>query len=179
MAESRRKTDKAPATAADTAAPEGEAKPAGKRSWLKFAIIGIAVLAIAGGVGAWLLLRHAKPKVSKPVAPVAVGPAVYISLDPPFVTNIESDQAERLLQITAQVMTHDVPTSELVKANDPVIRNDLLLLFSDQKYTNISVVAGKEQLRAAALEVVRHAISTAGGKPEQVEAIYFTSFVLQ
>ena len=40
-------------------------------------------------------------------------------------------------------------------------------------------VEGKEKLRAAALEQVRKIVKTEGGKPESVDNVYFTSFVMQ
>jgi flagellar protein FliL len=85
----------------------------------------------------------------------------------------------RFLQITVQAMSRDQPTLDLLKANDPVVRNDLLLLFGNQKYATISTSAGKEKLRADALDTVRKVVAGAGGKPELVEAVYFTSFVMQ
>ena len=38
---------------------------------------------------------------------------------------------------------------------------------------------GKEKLRAAALEAIRKIVAAEGGKPEELEAVYFTSFVMQ
>ena len=66
-----------------------------------------------------------------------------------------------------------------MKTNDPAIRNDLLLLFGNQKYADIATRAGKEQLRADALAAVRKHHRAAGGHPERLEAVYFTSFVMQ
>ena len=172
MSQNRRKTDQA-----EEGAQAADGKTPGKRSWLKFAIIGAAVLVIGGGAAGWFLMHRAKAP-PKPVE-VKIGPPIYISLDPAFVTNIESDQAERLLQINVQVMTHDLKTSEAIKANDPVIRNNLLLLFSAQKYAEITAIAGREKLRAQALDTVRHAMTGDEAKPESIEALDFTSFGLQ
>jgi flagellar FliL protein len=66
-----------------------------------------------------------------------------------------------------------------VKANDPVVRNDLLLLLGGQHYATISTREGKEKLREQALESVRRVVTNAGGKADKVEAVYFTSFVMQ
>jgi len=76
-------------------------------------------------------------------------------------------------------MTRDPPTVELLKANDPAVRNDLLLLLGNQKSSVLGTRDGKEHLRADALAAIRHVIEGAGGKPDKVEAIYFTSFVMQ
>ena len=155
-----------------------EAPKARKRLWLAIAA---AVLLLAGaGVGGWLWLAHPKGKPGTAKAePLPTGPALYIALDPPFVTNFEADQAVRFLQLTVQIMTHDPATVDLVKTSDPAIRNDLLLLFSNQKYADLATRDGKERLRAAALAAVRKIVAAGGGKPDRVEAIYFTSFVMQ
>jgi flagellar FliL protein len=161
------------------AAPEAEAAPKSKK-WLIIGII--AFLAIAGGgVGAWLTFghndTHGKKAAEKPKEPLA--PPLYVALDPPFVVNFEGDQLVRFLQITVQVMTRDPATVEILKANDPVVRNDLLMLFANQKYEVVAQRAGKEKLRSDALAAVRHVVQSAGGKPDHIEQVYFTSFVMQ
>jgi flagellar protein FliL len=125
----------APAAAAATAAPVAKAS-ARKKPWLLIGTAG-AVLLACGGTGAWLLMAHNAPKKTTAAAPPAPpsGPPLYVALDPPFVSNFEGDQQVRFLQVTAQIMTHDPKTVEALKAEDPIIRNDLLLLFSNQKAT--------------------------------------------
>src|SRR5262249_40534282 len=135
-----------------------------------------------GGVGAWLLLgssgnTHSKKVAGKPKE--AIGPPLYVAPDPPFVVNFDGDQVVRFLPITVQGMTRDPATVEVPKANDPVVRNDLLMLFTNQKYEVVSQRAGKEKLRTDALAAVRHVVEGAGGKPDHIEQIYFTSFVMQ
>jgi flagellar FliL protein len=167
----------APAAAA-TATPVA-ATPARKKPWLLIGIAG-AVLLACGGTGAWLLLAHNAPKTAanSPPPPPA-GPPLYVPLDPPFVANFQGDQQVRFLQITAQLMTHDPKTVEALKASDPIIRNDLLLLFSNQKAADLGTNEGKEKLRTSALEAVRKVLAANGGKPEKVDAVLFTTFVMQ
>jgi flagellar FliL protein len=163
------------------AAPDGTAaaKPAGRRSWLAFTIIMLLIFG-GGGAAAWYFMMASgdKPTHVKKAAPPA-GPPMYVALDPPFVVNFEAEQLVRFLQITVQVMSRDAQVVDLIKANDPVIRNDLLLLFGNQTYAVIATREGKEQLRKQALNAVRNVIKSAGGKAELVEAVYFTSFVMQ
>jgi flagellar FliL protein len=66
-----------------------------------------------------------------------------------------------------------------LKAADPIIRNDLLLLFSNQKATDLETNAGKEQLRTDALAAVRKVLAANEGKPEKIDAVLFTTFVMQ
>jgi len=156
-----------------------EAAPKRKGKTLLIVMVLAVVLLAGGGAGAWFMLApHGKQKKAE-VKQEPLSPALYVALDPPFVVNFEADQAVRFLQVTVQVMSRDQPTLDLLKANDPVVRNDLLLLFGNQKYATISTSAGKEQLRADSLQAVRKVVAGAGGKPDLVEAIYFTSFVMQ
>src|SRR2546423_6495915 len=96
-------------------------------------------------------------------------PPLNVARVPPFVVNFEGEQVVRFLQITVQVMTRDPATVEILKANDPVVRNDLLLLFGNQKYEVVASRAGKEKLRSDALTAIRHVVESGGGKSDHVE----------
>lgn len=169
--------------AATTAAAEPQtaanAKVKGKGKLLLFIVL--AVLLAAGGAGAWWWLAHsgAKPTSAHAPAPAPAAPPSYLPLDPPFVVNFESEQAVRFLQITVQLMSRDPKTIELLKGNDPMVRDRLLMLFGNQKYAVLSTREGKEGLRKQALESVRAVLAGAGGQPDRLEAVYFTSFVMQ
>jgi flagellar FliL protein len=161
-------------------APAEEPAPAGQGKNKLLILIVVAVLVLAGGgIGAWFAFPAHSGKKPGAVKHEPLAPPQYVALDPPFVVNFENDQQVRFLQVTAQLMSRDVSTIELLKANDPVVRNDLLLLFGGQKYSVVSTREGKEQLRAQTLTAVRKVVAAAGGKPERVEAVYFTSFVMQ
>jgi flagellar FliL protein len=105
-------------------------------------------------------------------------PAIYLPIDPAFVVNFASQGKARFLQITVEVMTRDETVPDKVKLHMPVIRNNLMLLFSDQSYDSVSTLEGKETLRESALEVVQQILEEETGDPG-VEAVYFTSFVMQ
>jgi flagellar FliL protein len=161
---------------------EGAGAPA-KKGKLGLILIVLGVLLAGGGAAAYFLLAGGSDKDKKSAGAhgeeAAKAPAVYVALDPPFVVNFEAEQLVRFLQVTVQVMSRDPITVELIKTNDPVVRNDLLLLLGNQSYATISSREGKEKLRLEALEAVRKVVKSAGGKPEAVEAVYFTSFVMQ
>jgi flagellar protein FliL len=106
-------------------------------------------------------------------------PAAYLKFDPPFVVNFENRGQMRFLQVSIEAMTRDPATAELIRQHDPKLRNDLLMLLGGQTYETISTREGKEKLRAEALQVVHDVITAEGGKPENVEQLYFTSFVMQ
>lgn len=156
-----------------------QAAPSGKGATKLIVILILAVLLLAGGgIGAWFALAH-NSKQAEVAKPEPIAPAQYVALDPPFVVNFDAEDQVRFLQIAVQLMSRDLPTLELLKTNDPMVRNDLLLLFGGQKYPVISTREGKEELRKQTLAAVRKIVAAAGGKPEKVEAVYFTSFVMQ
>jgi flagellar FliL protein len=165
--------------------PEPEAPPKKRRWWLIATVAAVLVLG-GGGGAAWYFLggepaaeatKDVKGKPGKKKVPAAE--PVYVSLDPPFVVNFESNGLVRFLQVTVQAMSRDPAMVDLIKRHDPVIRNGLLMLFSGQDYETLSTRDGKEQLRKAALAEIRKAIAAEGGKAERIEAVYFTSFVMQ
>ena len=145
--------------------------------------VGIVGAVIAVGLGATLFLTHAfshpPAKSHAAAAQKPSGPPLYLALDPAFVVNFQADQLVRFLQVSIEVMSRDQKTLDLLKNNDPVLRNDLLILLGNQKYSVISTPAGKEQLRAEALAAIRKDLAQAGGDPNKLEAVYFTSFVMQ
>ena len=85
----------------------------------------------------------------------------------------------RFLQVTVELMTRDPHTAEVIKQNNPMIRNDLIMLFGSQQYESISTREGKDKLRAEALATVAAVIDAEGGDGKKVEQLFFTSFVMQ
>jgi flagellar protein FliL len=198
----------APAAAPEAAAKEGEkaaAAPAkGGKSKLLI-IIAAAVLVLgAGGGGAWFFMHKSaadeeatadsgeeheadakdakkskgkKDKKGKAAAPKL--PALYVKYEPPFVVNFDAKGVMRFLQVSMEAMTRDAHTEELIKQNEPKIRNNMLLLLGSQTYDTISTMEGKEELRKKALEIIAKVVDEEGGEAKKVEDIYFTSFVMQ
>jgi flagellar FliL protein len=108
---------------------------------------------------------------------------LYWALDPAFVVNYQDSQVLRFLQVGVQVMAYDADTIELLKAHEPLVRNALLMLFSDQQYETLITREGKDKLREQALAELRKIVDEQSGKsgPESSgpESVYFTSFVMQ
>jgi flagellar protein FliL len=106
-------------------------------------------------------------------------PAIYVTLEPPFVVNFQAGKPAKFLQITMEIMTRDQNTAQVLKDNNPLLRNDLLMLYGGQEYDTVASSDGREALRQKALEAVRGVVRKEGGKPSEVEAVYFTSLVMQ
>jgi flagellar FliL protein len=164
--------------AAAAAAPP--AKGGGKLKWI---IIAVVVLA-AGGGGAFMFLKpgkatgtEAEAKAKAKEAPHVA--AQYYKFDPAFVVNFGGEGNSRFLQLTLEAMSRDPKMVEEIKANEPAIRNDLVLLYSSQQYETLVTEEGKAKLREQTLAAIRKIVAAEGGKPDEVENVYFTSFVIQ
>jgi flagellar FliL protein len=137
------------------------------------AVLAVAVLAI--GTGGFFLLHK---KGGEEAAKSAHHDALYQPLEPGFVVNFQDDRALRFLQVGITVMSHDPEAIQAVKDTDPVIRNALVMLFSGQDATTLTDAKGKQKLQAEALVAVQKIVADKTGKPG-IDAVYFTSFVMQ
>lgn len=103
---------------------------------------------------------------------------LYLPLDPAFVVNFQEQGQLRFLQVTMEVMARDQEVLDAVKTHLPVIRNNLTLMLSSQSLENLASREGKEKVRAETLTEIQKILKEQTGKPG-VEAVYFTSFVMQ
>jgi flagellar FliL protein len=167
------------------AAKEKPAGGGGGKKWL-IPVIGGVLLAAGIGAGiAWYLSSKAKPAepgdevpAAAAAAAAAEGPATYVALEPPFVVNLADPGGDRYLQVEVQLMTRAKGLEETLTLHMPVIRNRLLLLFSQQTVDGVRTREAKEALQQKALEEVQAVLTEATGSAG-VDALYFTSFVTQ
>jgi len=125
--------------------------------------------------------------LSLPVAVVAeeakedTAPKVsYITLNPPFVGNYGLDGTPKLKVYKADValrVTGD-EAAKAVKANEPLIRNQLVALFAQQTTETMNNVEAKEKLRQEALKQTQQVMNDETGKPV-VEDLLFNNLIIQ
>ena len=164
-----------------------------KRGSARLIVIGVIVLLLlGGGVTATLmfypnlvsgLTGTSPPPASgaavKPEVKVkAKAPPNYVELGDAFVVNFVEGSRVRYLQVKIEAMTRDPDVATAITTHLPHIRNNLVFLLSAVDYPTISTVEGKEKIRDEALKEVQTILQEEIGKPG-VEALYFTSFVVQ
>jgi flagellar FliL protein len=115
----------------------------------------------------------AEAEKAKPKAPPQ-----YLPLEPAFTVNLEDPEMSRFLQVEMQVMAREADALAAVQQHAPRIRNALLLLLGQQRVADLGTREGKEKLQAAVLAEIQKILTEETGKPG-VEAVYFTSFVMQ
>lgn len=104
----------------------------------------------------------------------------YISLSPPFVGNYGLDGTAKLKVFKADIALRVTGTeaAAAVKANDALIRNQLVALFTQQTNEAMSTVEGKEKLRQEALKQTQQVMNDETGKP-MVEDLLFNNLIIQ
>ena len=152
-------------------------KKKGKLLWIV-----IALVVLGGGAGAGFALNPAaQPETAaaagNPAAPHAA--PIYYKFDPAFVVNFGGEGSARYLQVTVEAMSRDMKVMESLKNFEPAVRNDLVMLYSGQDNATLMTVEGKEKLRAATLAIIRKVLDSEGANGQGLEAVYFTSFVIQ
>ena len=109
---------------------------------------------------------------------VVLGPVTYFELKPEFVVNFEGEQKANYLQVDIQLMTRNAAAINVFEEHAPLIRNNILLILSGQKYDELRSLEGKEKMRAEVLAGVQQIVEEELGSPA-VEAVFFTSFIMQ
>lgn len=153
----------------------------------------IGVLYFTGALGGGGGKDKADSGKKEEAKALEVKPAFYLDLQPAFVVNFEDQTNAAYLQIEMQLMARDKSVLDAVTKHMPVIRNNILLILSAQKYEVVKSRQGKEALQKTLLESVQQIVSEAAhdtqaegdkqegdhAKPMNVEQVYFTSFIMQ
>lgn len=175
---------------------EGGKKPSKLKLIIIILVVGL-VFAGLGVAGAWYFLQMQpamlasmdeggdeavdeeaadRPKKKRKRAPQ--GPPLFSELDPDFVISFKDQKLARFMQLRVKLMSRDPEIIEVVEQYKPILRNNLLLLFSSQKFEEVVTREGKEKLLEEALEEVNRTLDEEADA-DGVEAVYFTSFVAQ
>ena len=132
---------------------------------------------------AWIVLMLA---LSLPMVAVAeeaeegAAKVSYITLSPPFVGNYGLDGSSKLKVYKADISLRvsGAEAAKAVKANDPLIRNQLVGLFTQQTSESLGSVEAKEKLRQEALKQIRQVMTDETGKP-MIDDLLFNNWIVQ
>jgi len=181
-------------------AEEGVEPPPKKSKKLLIIILAaVLVVVLAGGGAAFMLLSKSDPaeddeevtaetaktkkKDKKKEAHVA---PIFINLEA-FTVNLVPETGDQYLQVMLSLEIEDVASEPMLKSLMPKIRNNITLLLSSKKASELLPKEGKErlaeQLKAEINDVVEppeknqkgEAIHAAG----PVKSVLFTSFIIQ
>jgi flagellar FliL protein len=146
-------------------------------------IIAAVVLLLGGGGGAYVFLLSPAPveggegEEAAVVAPT--GPMIYLDISPSFIVSYPFQGRQRYLQTSLSVMSRDQAALDAVTEHMPIIRHNLLNLFTAQMLEVAeSPSSGIESLRNLVTEEVKSILHHEIGR-DGIEEVLFTSFVTQ
>jgi len=169
------------------ATEEKAPKKGGGKKGLLLGVLAVLLSVAAAVFGTLYLGDRLNPgtaaRASAPAAPMVVqapvaAEAKYLDLSPAFVVNYSHQDELRYVQLSVSAMARSEETLEAVEAHLPRIRNSLIMLFGSQDFETLGTQQGKEQLQELALNSIREIIREEARVPD-VEAVYFTNFVMQ
>jgi flagellar FliL protein len=154
-----------------------ELQPAkSKKKLILISLIGLVVIGIIAA-GAWYFLSGDKDGTT---APVAKATPIYHEVAAPFIVNFakQSDNQVRYLQVKLKMMAREQSVINAVALHEPAIVHNLLMLFYSQNYDDLNTAEGTQALQQATLDNI-NALLKSEGQPGPLEAVYFTSLVMQ
>ena len=154
--------------------------PAEKGKLKLIILIAVAVLlAIGLSVGATWYFMHSPKSEAVPQADVNVKlPALYEPMAPAFVVNFNANGRQRYMQVSVTLQARDPADLKALMVHIPVIRNNLVMLFSGQAFDDLATPVGQEILRQKTTASVQEVAQKELGKVVIDQAL-FTNFVLQ
>ncbi|MDR3299299.1 MAG: flagellar basal body-associated protein FliL [Candidatus Accumulibacter sp.] len=166
---------------------EAPPKQGGKK--LLIVIILLLVVILIGGASAFLVMhRHSaedaddddeevvEPVKHKKKAVKNTNP-VYVAMEA-FTVNLTSETGDQFVQVVLSVEIEDAEAGEQIKAYTPKIRNNVMLLLSTKRASELLTKEGKEQLAGEIRDQMNKVLSP-NAKDAPVREVLFTSFIIQ
>ncbi len=174
-------------------AANAEAPPPKKSKKLLIIIIAtlLLVLLLGGGAVAYLVMKKnaAEGGDEQEVAHETVKPGkkkdeketapVYVAMDA-FTVNLAPEAGEQYVQLVLSVEVEDALIGEKIKTFTPKIRNNVMLLLSGKKASELLTKEGKEKLAEEIRDQMNDILAHGAKKDEApVKEVLFTSFIIQ
>ncbi|MDR0380066.1 MAG: flagellar basal body-associated FliL family protein [Candidatus Accumulibacter sp.] len=168
--------------AAAPAAPQG----GGKKLLIIIIVVLLFVILAIGGVAAFFLLtRHNNnaAAIEEEEEMVVIEAAkkshpVYVTMET-FTVNLVPESGEQFVQVVFSVEVVGVEFEERIKTFMPKIRNNVVLLLSSKKASELLTKEGKEKLAGEIRDQMNLVLAPGTGSNGPVKEVLFTSFIIQ
>lgn len=157
-----------------------EVQPKKSKKILILAIVGVVLLAAIGGGAFWYLSHNKAGEHGEKHKEEEKKPAkepVFVTLET-FTVNLQPDPDDQYLQVDISVQVEDAAQGDLIKLHMPSVRNRILMLLSSKKSSELLSKEGKQALTKEIIAQLSTPF-TPGGKPQGINDVFFTSFVIQ
>lgn len=103
---------------------------------------------------------------------------IFYAFNPPIVVNVEDGNKLRFMQIELQLLARTQEAIDPVAELEPLLRHELILLFSGIDGATIKSVEAKDKLRQDSLALINKWLKSEGRKAE-IENVLFTKLIIQ
>ncbi|BBL35479.1 hypothetical protein Nstercoris_01747 [Nitrosomonas stercoris] len=149
---------------------------AGNKSKLPLFILIGMLFAGAGIGGTWYFMSQQHGAGSSAV--VQKKPTTFIRLES-FTVNLQTEQGKsRFLQTELSLKVNETGIIAAIEDNKPEIRNQILLLLSSKKPSEISTLEGKQTLSQDIAQAIKSKIESEALQDDILDVL-FTSFIIQ
>ncbi len=135
--------------------------------------VAVAALYFTGVIGGEDVTAEAEQAEAEPPKP-----PVYLPIEPAMVVNFERQGRVGYLQVSIEVMAREQAAIDAVRQHMPVVRNNLLLLMSGKSFKELETREQKNALREEARREINRVLDRQQVNGD-IEAVYFTAFVMQ
>ncbi len=164
----------------------------GKKMLIVIIAVVVLVLGIGGAAAFFLMSKNAdhgdeeevateKAKPAKKKKGEKEAPPVYVPLEA-FTVNLIPETGDQFLQLIISLEVPDAHFADELKTYMPKLRNNVMLLLSDKKASQLITKEGKETLAEELRDQINAVLdpSTKGKKGEgPIKEVLFTSFIIQ
>lgn len=154
-------------------APAVDAAPPKKSKKKLFIIVGLVILLAGGGAGGWFMTQGKHKLGEAQLEPAK--PPVFMPLET-FTVNLQGGDHYLQTDITLQVT--DPAQLEEIKLHMPRVRSRLLALLSSKNAEDLASAESKKTLAREIMDQINQPF-TPKGKPQKIDDVLFTSFVIQ
>ena len=159
---------------------EGAAEKPSKKPLIILVLAVILSLAVGAGGMFFFMKQQVAHEVAaaceEPPPPVIT--TLYTELSKPLVVNFPQSSSIRLVKITLSLSAENEETIAILKKNEPMLLNNLLMLISAQSTDSLKTHEGKVALRNAIFDDVTAMLEKMSPDAE-IKEVFFTSFIMQ
>jgi flagellar FliL protein len=163
-------------------------KSGSKLKMIIMIVVGVLLIAGLSIFGTWFMLKDklAEPDMpdvgelpmEEPMMTVEQGEAIYHAMQPAFIVNYNASGKSRFLQVELSILTRDPAAIEVLILHNPLIRNNLLDVFSVQDVNSLATAEGKQKLADDLTKAIQDVLVIEMGRPG-IESVLFRSFIMQ
>jgi flagellar FliL protein len=154
---------------------------ADKKTKLLIIVIAVLLIAVAALMVVMLLGGDDKAQAETETSEQVKQPPIYHSVEEPFIVNFseQSNGAVRYMQVKMKVMARDQMVINAFTYHLPALQHELLALFYSQNYDDLQSSEGTKALQQQCLDTINQVLKAETTLENELEAVYFSSFIMQ